>query len=109
MAQEQAPSAENQPLEWVQSLSPANRAEYDQARRENIDEMLPSVRILIDNCLPGLKEERPEQFETTAVKWATSCRNNFEDGIQTGKDTWGNPRDPSDNRFIQTIVGNWAG
>ena len=35
MTQEQAPCAKNQPLEWVQSLSPADRAEYDQARREN--------------------------------------------------------------------------
>ena len=109
MTQEQAPCAMNQPLEWVQCLSPADRAEYDQARRENIDEILPAVRILIDNCLPGLKEERPEQFETTAVKWAMSCRNTFEDGMQAGKDAWENPSDPSMNRFMRMIVGNWAG
>lgn len=109
MAQEQAPSAEINPPEWVQTLSLADRVAYDQARQENIDEMLPDIRIIIDNCLPGLKEERPAQFEATALEWAKARRDTYEEGMQAGKDIWKNSSDPNVGRFMRNVVGNWAG
>ena len=110
MTREQVSSAQNmpQPREWVQSLSPVDRAEYYLARQENIDEMLPAVRILIDKCLPRLKNERPDEFEATAFEWAKSCRDTYEDGMQAGKDAWGNSSDPDVRNFMRNSVRNWA-
>lgn len=109
MAIEQIPVSEFEPPQWVQDLRPSDREAYEQARQENIEEILPGICDILEEFLPGLSTERPEEFERTARRWATSCRNNFEVGIQFGKDAWGNQRDPYAESFMRNTVGNWAG
>lgn len=92
------------PPQWVKDLTPENHAEYLQARTENIEEMVMAVRHRLEGIVPGMSMEQQTAFDAIALAWATSSRNNFERGMQAGKDAW-EQRDTHAQRFMRNVIG----
>lgn len=73
-------------LPWVKSLKGADRAIFEQAREENIVELIPEVEQVVRDMVPTLETEHPEQFVALVGRYATGLRNYFEVGMQSGLD-----------------------
>ncbi|MCA9325131.1 hypothetical protein KDA23_03655 [Candidatus Saccharibacteria bacterium] len=68
---------------WVRALTGRDRAEYEQTRQENIDELSAAIAGKLRKTLPeGTLSD--DAFQTLSVDLATVTRDNFEQGIQMG-------------------------
>ena len=74
--------------QWVTALSEEDRATYDQARQDSIEQKITGIRTTIEEHLPGVTAMFPDGVETLALRWATGAHNSWVMGVQDAKSHW---------------------
>lgn len=70
---------------WVEALNPTDRAAYEQARCEEIDDLAVYTREVLLEGL-GASALDPEQLDEVTKRVGTGIRDAFEQGMQSGLD-----------------------